>query len=141
MYFAFTSINWANGMTLGMAWQKALEQMESFVKTKANNSNNPVSNELIKIHTEFRRYQSKFIMTSEYVDDRLAERLKKPFMDYGNQQLKKYKSAMDNIYQMHMPTTEITKQTKTHDFGIGMQNTQQILQQLLLQQQLKQRAA
>ena len=140
MYFAFTSINWANGMTLGMAWQKALEQMNSFVATKSKIKNHPVNDELMKIHAEFRREQSKHIMTSEYANEKLSDKYKKSFFDYGNQKLKKYKSVIDGMYKQYMPQPEITKQQKTSDFGIGMQKTQQILQQLLLQQ-LKERAA
>lgn len=136
MYYAFTSINWAHGMTLGMAWQKALEQMQSFVAIKSENANHPMTNELIKIHREFHHDMAKRIMTSEYTGDKLSENHKKSFLDYGQKQFKKSKESLDAVYKKYMPTKEITKESKIIKLEIGKQRAQQILHQMLLQQQL-----
>ena len=45
MFIGFTSINWSKpGTKLGTAWQKALSQMESYIKTKSKIINHPVYN-------------------------------------------------------------------------------------------------
>ena len=62
MYFALTSINWAQGMTLGMAWQKAIRQIEAYIVSKVKTPNHPMNAELIKFHTDFRKDMSKYIM-------------------------------------------------------------------------------
>ena len=141
MYFSFTSINWSQGMTLGMAWQKALEQMDSFIVTKTKLKNHPMNNELMKIHAEFRRDMSKHIMTSEYAEDKLKEHHKKSFRDYGEEFFKKSKTYLDGIYGQYMPKQKIAQQPKFVNFKIAQQKTQNILQQILLQQNTYEHAA
>jgi len=141
MYFALTSINWGMGMTLGMAWQKALEQMDSFVAAKTKVENHPMNAELTKIHREFRRNMAKHIMTSEYAEEKLDEHHKKMFISYGEKMCVKSKKVLNDIYQKHMPKMEITKQPIGFKFQLAQQKTQNIIQQMILQQQIGERAA
>ena len=142
MYFGFVSVNWGNGTTLGMAWQKALTQMDAFVASKAKIAGHPINSELVKIHTDFRRHMAKHIMTSDYSENKLLEKHKKLFLDMGEKDLKKSKAYFDNMYQQYMPQKTVEKTPLMHKFGIGAQKAQQMLQQLLIQQQQQmQRAA
>lgn len=134
MYFAFVSINWGMGKTLGVSWQKALEQMDSFVATKLKIVGHPINNELIKYNAEFKRDMSKHIMTSEYAQDTLSEQYKKIFFDDGEKQLKKSKAAIDSVYQQYMPEKTIEKTLMAHKFNLGQQKTQYMLQQILINQ-------
>lgn len=141
MYYGFVSINWSQGMTLGMAWQKALQQMDAFVETKTKVQNNPLNEHLIKIHSEFRRNMSKNIMTSENANCKLNPKFKQSFADYGMNSLKKNKSALDNLHKKYMPQNSIDKTQTTESLKNATQKTQELMQQLMLQQMIKSRAA
>jgi len=136
MYYALVSINWGQGMTLGMAWQKALEQIDAFVASKMKIPNHPANSELVKYHNQFRRDRAKSIMTSEYADEKLSDRLKKSFVDYGTKRVKETKGALDNMYKKYMPKQEMQKTTNGKSFDIAKQK-----QLLLLQQMMNQRVA
>jgi 5-keto 4-deoxyuronate isomerase len=140
MYFALTSINWGHGGTLGMAWQKALSQMDAFVSTKMKMINHPMGKELLKMHTEFRRNMSKHIMTSEYAEEKLQERHKKLFIERGEKNFNKAKNSLDKIYDKYMPEKTEAKTPVAKSFAIAQQQTHQRIQQILAQQQF-QRAA
>ena len=141
MYYGFTSINWGMGKTLGISWQKALEQMDSFVATKTKISGHPANNELINFHSEFRRDMSKAIMTNPNTNLKLEERLKKNFLDYGTKSVKESKGALDGLYQKYMPKKTNEKTQTAQGFKLGNQKANQILQQLLIQQQMQRERA
>ena len=134
MYYGLTSINWGHSMTLGMAWQKALEQMDAFVASKVKIQNHLVNTELMKYHTEFRRNMAKNIMTSKYADEKLPERLKKSFVDYGTKWVKETKGALDKMYKAHMPKQEAPKAPNIKTFDIVKQKTLQLMQQQMITQ-------
>ena len=136
MYYGLASINWGQGMTLGMAWQKALEQMDAFVASKAKIPNHPANSELIKYHNQFRRDMAKSIMTSDYTGEKLPEHLKKSFLTYGTKRVKETKNALNDMYKKHMPKQEMQKTTNGKSFDIAKQK-----QLLLLQQMMNQRVA
>ncbi len=135
MYYGFTSINWGNGMTLGMAWQKALEQMDGFAMSKLKIINHPANEHLMKFYREFRRNTAKNIMTSKYADEKLPERLKKSFVDYGQKRVKETKSDIDKLYQKYMPEKEIKHEQDVVKFDLAKKRTKQMTLQLLMQQQ------
>ena len=141
MYYGFVSINWSQGMTLGMAWQKALQQMDAFVETKTRVPNHPLNEHLIKMHTEFRRDMSKKIMTSENAECKLNPKLKQSFANYGMSSLKKNKSVLDDLHKNYMPQNSIDKTQTTKSLKDATQKTQELMQQLMLQQMIKSRAA
>ena len=140
MYFGFTSINWGMGKTLGMSWQKALEQMDGYVMSKVKIPNHPANAELIKFHTEFRRDMAKFIMTNPYTNVKLKEHHKKLFLDYGTKRVKESKNTLDKIYEQHMPSMDVKSQSKDNKFDVANRNLQQVIQSMLLQNEY-QRAA
>ena len=131
MFYAFTSINWGQGKTLGVSWQKALSQMDAFVTTKMKIANHPINAELIKFHQETRRQIAKSIMTNPYVDEKLNERFQKGFFDYGNKTLSESKHALDDMFKKYMPRQEITKKPQTFEFDLVKNNIQKMMQQLM----------
>lgn len=143
MYFGLVSINWGNGKTLGGAWQKALEQMDGFVMGKAKIANHPMNQELINFHREFRHNMAKSIMTNPNSNIMLSPRLKQDFIDYGTRRVKESKPALDMLYQKYMPdTNQMIKQNPTaQKFNTATLNMQQIMQQMMLQQRMRERAA
>lgn len=141
MYYGFVSINWGMGKTLGVSWQKALEQMDGYVASKLKVGNHPLNSELIKMHREFRRDMAKAIMTNPYTDEKLKEQYKKSFLDYGTKCVKESKKSLDNMYIAHMPKQSEKQQIASVKFNFATQRTQQMLQQMLMYQRINQRAA
>ena len=134
MYYALTSINWGQGMTLGMAWQKALTQMDGFVATKTKIPNHPMAKELIKIHSEFRRDMAKSIMTSEYGEEKLNNNFKKSFIEYGEKTFAESKKFLDDMYNKHMLEKNLSRVPIAKSFAVAQKRTQQMMQQMLVQQ-------
>ena len=141
MYFALAAINWGHGMNLGRAWQTALEQMGAFVSAKAKITNHPVCNHLNKIYSDFRRDMSRHIMTSEYANAKLNPEFANSFINYGTRRIQETKNSINNLYQKYMPQKQIQNPFIGHKFEIAKQNTQKIMQQMLLQQFANQRTA
>jgi len=141
MYFGFVSINWGMGKTLGVSWQKGLEQMDAYVATKTKIAGHPVNNELVKIHSEFRKEMAKTIMTNPYVDDKLTENLKVKFLNFGTEDVKTGKNGLDATYQKYMPKKTMENTKNAQQFGLANQKAKQMLQQLLMQQKTNQYAA
>lgn len=141
LYFGLVSLNWSRSMTLGMAWQKALEQIESFITGKTKNTNHPVNEHLVKIHNRFKQDQSKHIMecAGKESELKLNKNLVKFFETAGVEMVQKGKSAINKIYEKYK--TEQNIQNKYKKFDIAKQKTQQIMQQFMLQQMVKQRVA
>ena len=148
MYFDLVSINWGQGKTLGVSWQKGLEQMDAFVASKVKIANHPANDELLKFHTEFRKDMAKTIMTNPYVEDKLDDNLKQKFLEDGMKDLSKAKGALDNMYKQYMPEkTQEKVQEKTlgnsqkaQQLNVANHKTEQILQ-ILMQQRMNARAA
>ncbi len=143
MYYGLTSLNWSKGMTLGMAWQKALEQIESFIVGKTKKANHPVNECLIKIHTRFKKEMSRHIMNraGKESESKLSPRLMKIFAEDGIKMTQKGKDVLNQFYQKYMPQQNISDKQSVHKFEIVKQKAQQLMQQIMLQQKTMQRAA
>jgi len=141
MYYGFVSIDWGMGKTLGVSWQKALEQMDGYVMSKLKIENHPMNSELAKVHREFRRDMSKSIMTNPYTEEKLNEQYRKSFSDYGTKCIKDAKSSLDNMYMAHMPKQSEKQQIASVKFDFANQKMQQMLQQMLMYQKINQHAA
>ena len=140
MYFGFVSLNWGQGKTLGVSWQKGLEQMDAYVASKTKIKGHPVNDELVKMHAKFRKDMAKTIMTSPNADAKLDERLKQKFLKFGMEDIKKNKDALDNTYKKYMPEQTVNKVATANKFDMANQKTQQMFQMLIMQK-LQQRAA
>ncbi|MBN1281974.1 MAG: hypothetical protein JW985_03320 [Alphaproteobacteria bacterium] len=62
LFFGLAWTNWLNGGVLGSAWQKALNQMDSFIKTK--NTSNPAVRYTREVADVGRARMSKVAMTN-----------------------------------------------------------------------------
>lgn len=136
LYFGLVSLNWSRGMTLGMAWQKALEQTGAFITGKTKNGNHPVNEHLMKIHNRFKQDQSKHIMkcAGKESELKLSKDLAKFFEKIGVEMVQKGKSAINKIYEKYK--SEQTIQNKSKKFDIAKQKTQQIIQLFMLNQRV-----
>ncbi len=136
MYFGLTSLNWSQGMTLGMAWQKALEQMWSFIGGKTKNGNQLVNEHLVKIHTRFKQDQSKHIMecTGKESETKLSKEMAKFFQNGGAEMVQKGKEVIDKVYEKYHTEQNVQKNSDGKKFEIAKYNVQKIVQQMLMRQ-------
>jgi len=113
MFRSLIVINWCKGGTLGMAQQKSLEQMSSFVKTKSN-PEHPMNKYLHALDNQHRREFSEYIMKNKYseetvgINSELAQRWAK--IATGNFQ-KAFK-RMNEMYKQYMPQKQAEDKTK-----------------------------
>ena len=68
MYNSLATINYCRGGTVGMAQQKALDQMSSFVKAKTV-QNHPMNEYLKKLDSDNRKTMSEYIMKNSFSND------------------------------------------------------------------------
>lgn len=68
MYNSLVSLNWSKGGNLGMAWQKALEQMSAFVQNKTQ-INHPANEYIKQLDKDNRKTMSEYIMKSDFSND------------------------------------------------------------------------
>jgi hypothetical protein len=143
MFYALTTIHWCNGATLGVAWQKALEQMSSFVKTKSN-PEHPMNKYLHALDNQYRRDISERIMTSPYSDSKIemnSERAKQ-WVTHETQEYKKSLQFMNDMYKQYMPEKKSDVQPKVVSFKIAQEKTyEQMLKILQINQMTNERAA
>lgn len=100
MYFALAAFNWGGGMTLGVAWQKALEQMHAFVSSKAKTVSNPVNKYLVGVHAQHRRDMSERMMFSPNAEDKLNLN-KQDTMMWNAVSLKKFQNSKAVLTDIH----------------------------------------
>ena len=126
MYFGLTSIHWSKGVTLGTAWQQALGQMESYIKSKAKIVNNPVFIKLLEFHKVFKKDMSKHIMKCQGKESetKLVPELRELFAQDGTKMVKKGKDALDQTYQKFMPQQNIENLSSVQHQSITNQTKQ-----------------
>lgn len=142
MFYSIAAINWCRGGTLGMAWQKGLEQMNSFVLTKMQQPNNPVGKYLSQFHNEFKKDMAKDIMTGQHSGDKLelAPEFIKDWIEYATNKFKEKMSHLNGLYKQYVSDKQVDN-AKTKSFENGKQNAMNLMQQMLIQQMLRGRAA
>ncbi|MFQ6703993.1 MAG: hypothetical protein ACLRFP_02850 [Alphaproteobacteria bacterium] len=142
MYFALATIRWCNGEKLGIARQHALEQMNSYVKTKTNIAH-PMNKYLVAINSQINREVSYHNMTDKHSDKTInmnSELAKK----WSTESAKIFQQCMKNMnemYKKYMPEKNNKQTPATVKFQLAQHRTQQMLQQIILEQQRRQRAA
>lgn len=114
LFSGFAWINWARKQSLGRAWQSALGQCDSFLKSK--NKNNPVAQYLNSVAQSHKAYWSRVIMTNKNspntIDKAPAEI--KQLQQYGIKQIREAMDAINLImgrYNKHVE--EITGQEQS----------------------------
>ena len=94
LFTGFAWVNWTKKQSLGRAWQSALGQCESFLKTK--NKSNVAAKYLDKVSKAHKTYWSRVIMTNENSPNTInktPEEIKR-LQQYGYKQIRE---AMDTI--------------------------------------------
>ena len=114
MYFSLALTLWANGKTLGTAWQTALTQMESFIKSKGG-ANNPAIAYLQQVHAAHRTKWSRVIMTSKNRDMKLPKNpeLIKKIREFAAKNMRDGIGQMNQIIKSHQPKEQEKQQINT----------------------------
>ena len=94
LFSGFAWVNWTKKQSLGRAWQGALGQCESFLKTK--NKSNVAAKYLDKVSKAHKTYWSRVIMTNENSPNTINKTPEetKRLQQYGYKQIRE---AMDTI--------------------------------------------
>ncbi len=138
MFFALATIRWCNGATLGVARQKSLEQMNSFVKSKTNIAH-PMNKYLMSMNNQMFREISQRNMTDENSDKKINinSTLAKKWLDESTKEFQKCLKELNEMYQKYMPEKTLEKMPATKSFENANQKAQQMLMQLLARQKQK----
>lgn len=143
MYYGLTSIHWSKGVTLGMAWQHALGQMESYIMSKAKVVNNPVFVKLLEFHKTFKKDMSKHIMKCQgrESETKLTPELRELFAKDGTEMTQKGKDALNQTYQKFMPQQKIENLSSVQHQSITNQKAQTFQLKIWALKQLNQKVA
>lgn len=133
MFFAVSAINWANGMTLGQAWQKSLEHLETFVKTREN-IDNPVYGYLRGLMSMYRAKWSETIMKSPNSNKKLElpEKYKEQWLKTANKEYSNSFTEISTIYNKYEPPH------KTHAKYTTLVRGQRKIQSMFMQNMMNQ---
>ena len=142
MFFALVVMRWCRGETLGVARQKSLEQMNSFVKSKVNVAH-PMNKYLMTINNQYHRFISQLNMTDKNSDKKIevSSELATKWSMEATKQFKESLKLLNKMYAKYMPEKDVKKQPANVKFNLAQKRAQQMMQQLLLQQRINQRAA
>ena len=133
MYYALAAMHWCAGKSLGVAWQKALDLMNSFVAGKAKTLNNPVNKYLVGFHAQHRRAMSEFIITSPNSGDivNLSAEDRKIWSDFAT---KRFHGHMDALNDLHRQFETEQKEEKVA-FDTARQKIKNFMMNLMQQKQ------
>ncbi len=139
MYFSLAAVNWCQGTTLGIAWQKALEQMDSFIKAKIKVENHPMTKWLAKIHSRHHREMSKEIMTNQNANNKISmspESAKK-WSAFSAKHFEENKNSLNGLYNQLMPQQKVQQQSENNPFKMAIDKISKTMQTIMLQQKLQ----
>lgn len=134
LFSGFSWINWTNGHSLGRAWQTALRQCETFIKTKK--ANNPALKHLDNTYKSHKKYWSRVIMTHHNSENKVSGtsewmaqmraygmRLVREAMDNINLILARYNERIEELLAEQQIAYKDT-QTKSSEnlFGVAIQS-------------------
>ena len=140
MFFSLATIRWCQGQTLGVARQKSLEQMNSFVKTKVN-VEHPMNKYLMAINNQYHRFISQLNMTDEHSDKKInvMQDLTQKWSAMATKNFQESLKHLNEMYKKYMPEKDIKNKPAVVKFELAQKKAQQMMQQLLAGQ--NQRAA
>lgn len=149
MYYALAAIHWCKGGTLGRAWQKALNQMDNFVKSKTKVLGHPMNPHLISVHAQFKRRMSESLLTNPYVDceTNLSKEHKEQWIKFSTEYVKSDMAFFNSMHDKYMPKEKIQEKSAKEPFKQAQQKVLKMVQknqamlQLYLKQRVHQRAA
>ena len=134
LFSGFSWVNWTNGHSLGRAWQTALTQCATFVKTKKGK--NHAQKHLRNVYNSHKKYWSRVIMThrdsenkisgtSEWVAQMRAygTQLIREAMDKINLILARYNERVEEFYiEQMMAHKSGAQQVETNTVAMGGAN-------------------
>ncbi|MBN1324864.1 MAG: hypothetical protein JW974_01460 [Alphaproteobacteria bacterium] len=136
LFFGLAWTNWINGSSLGSAWQKALNQVDSFIATKTQN--NPATKYLREVAAVGKSRMSRIIMTNQNSNEKIdcpPEKIKE-WSEIGSKWTSQgLQSLNDKVKEFEPEKKEFAIQNNQQRF----QNSQQNIMALWLLQ--RQRAA
>lgn len=126
MYNSLATINYCSGGTVGMAQQKALEQMSSFIRAKTK-QNHPMNEYLKKLDSENRKNMSEYIMKNSFSNNVFDDAVvAKRWKNMADSELKSSLVAFNNIYRKY----PITQQSNTQ-VNINKQHLMQLFANMI----------
>ena len=142
MFFALAVIRWCKGEKLGIARQHALEQMNSYVKTKTNIAH-PVNKYLIAINSQIHREISYRNMTDENSDKtiNMNSELAKKWLAESTKIFQQCLQDMNEIYKKYMPAKDKKELPAAVTFELAQRRTQEMLRRIIAEQKSNQYAA
>jgi len=143
MFYSLAAINWCNGTTLGVAWQKALNQMDEFVKSKTKVLNHPMNPYLVAVHAKYKRHISETLLTNKHVNEKLnmSKELKEEWKRFASANVGKDMEFFNNLHKEFMPEQNITKLPVAEPFKKAQDKALSKMQQLIFLQQMRERRA
>ena len=141
MYYSLTSMNWIKGDTLGVSWQKALRQMDEYVKSKTKVLGHPMNPCLIAIHAKYRRAISETLLTNPNVDLKLelAPEKKKQWEKIASEDIKTDMTFFNGVHKDYMPKQDIAKQSGVEPFAQAQLKAAEMVKKIIVAQQMQAR--
>ena len=143
MFFSLACINWCNGATLGQAWQKALDTMGEYIKSKTKVLNHPINLYLVAIHARYRRHVAESLLTSPHAGEKLnlGADVKSQWKSYSSKCISGDMKFFDDLHKEYMPEQHITKLNSAEPFKQAQDKAIEKMQRFIALQQLRVRAA
>jgi len=144
MHVALSAIRWCQGETLGVARQKSLEQLNSYVKSKTNIAH-PMNKYLMAINAQVHREVAEINMKDSNSNKKveMTSALKQRWIQEETKKFQQSMQVLNDMYKKYMPEKTLDKMPAAKSFETAKQKAQQMMQQILMLQinQTKQRAA
>lgn len=119
MYNSLVDLNWCKGGNLGMAWQKALEQMSAFVKSKTQ-MYHPANEYIKQLDIDNRKTMSEYIMKSEFSDNVFEKSVMKDDTAVKNWEKvanKECRSGLDCFNEVYRKYRVLDSKQQTHQLA------------------------
>ncbi len=135
MYFGLALTLWANGKTLGAAWQTAMDQMKTFLKSK--NQNNPATEYLRTVHAAHSARWARVIMTSKFSNTKLPQentKLIESLRKFGAKNIRESMGKINQVMQQYAQPTQ-TKDMQKNTMAITNDKMQMMILMRMRQNQ------
>ena len=146
MYFALAIVRWCRGETLGVARQKAMEQMDNFMQSKSN-SKNPADKYLIEFKKQFHAHMAKINVedtksAKRHIDIESAKNIQGIFAKEFQNNLKSLNEMSQNqTIQSLLGAESVVKPNNQKPQPLTPQQHQEIINKFIMEQLMRQRAA
>lgn len=146
MYFSLAIVRWCRGETLGVARQKAMEQMDNFMQSKSN-SKNPADKYLTEFKKQFHAHMAKINVedtknAKRHIDIESAKNIQGIFAKEFQNNLKSLNEMSQNqTIQSLLGAESVAKPNQQKTQPLTPQQHQEIINKFIMEQLMRQRAA